>query len=33
MRLRPSPLFPILGALVGAGAGVAYFFLVGCRSG
>jgi hypothetical protein len=32
-RLRPHPLIPALGALVGGVAGFAYYWFIGCDSG
>jgi hypothetical protein len=31
--LRPRAIVPILGAIIGGLAGVAYYFFVGCHSG
>jgi len=33
MSLRPRPLLPIIGAVVGGAAGFAYYFFIGCKSG
>lgn len=33
MSLRRPPLLPILGAVLGGGAGFAYYLFVGCKSG
>jgi hypothetical protein len=33
MSLRPSPLVPVLGALLGGAAGFAYYLFIGCKSG
>lgn len=33
MRLRPHPLVPILGAVLGGAAGFAYYLFIGCKSG
>jgi hypothetical protein len=33
IRLRPRPYLPILGAVVGAALGFAYYWYYGCDSG
>jgi hypothetical protein len=33
MRLRPRPLVPILGTVLGGAAGFAYYLFIGCKSG
>jgi hypothetical protein len=32
-RLRPGPLRPVLGALLGGAAGFAFYWFYGCDSG
>jgi hypothetical protein len=32
-RLRPRPLVPVIGTLVGAAAGFAFYWFLGCDSG
>lgn len=32
-RLKPHPIVPALGALVGAAAGFAFYWFIGCDSG
>jgi hypothetical protein len=32
-RIRPRPLVPIIGTLVGAAAGFAFYWFFGCDSG
>jgi hypothetical protein len=32
-RLRPGPLRPVLGTLLGAAAGFAFYWFYGCDSG
>ena len=33
MNLRPKAIVPILGAVVGAAAGLAFYIFIGCDSG